>query len=169
MEFLLLPQTQKELAEAALTITVNSEDAADILSEVACVLLEKGETLGSVIDPMPFLKACVRNEARNWVKKEARKTSVDPMLLEELMGRRKAHIDAHTFELMDWIKKCLAGYEDDRREAFLKYHLDGYSLEMLESEYGVSKNTLAQQFSRMRSKLKANNPALFLVLILHRL
>ncbi|MDL2235966.1 sigma-70 family RNA polymerase sigma factor [Christensenellaceae bacterium OttesenSCG-928-L17] len=168
MEFFLLHATQTELAEVALSITANREDAADILQDVAYMLVEKSERMGDVLLPLPYLKTCVRNAAKNWIKREARKFAMDPSTMEQVIPASRYDIDAEILGLMDWVRRGLADYPPERQEAFLKHYRDGHSLEMLEKEYGVAKNTLSKQFARMRSKLKSQNKLLFFVFMLYR-
>ncbi len=160
------PEIQAVLAQVALAITQNRDDAEDILQDVAYQLLKKAEELDDVADPIPYLKTCIRNTARNWVKKESWKRAVDPRAMENLITEKHYDIETTLWEEADWIKSNLANYPPDRQEAFIKYHLEGYSLETLEVEYGVLKNTLSQQFSRMRTKLRQQDPLLHMMLTL---
>ena len=165
LKFFILPATMKELAEDALMITMNPQDAADILQDVSVMLLLKADEIGDIIKPLPYLRTCVRNAARNWVKKEARKVSTDPHSMDIVTPWSINDVEIKRIEIVDWIKRSLTNYSADRQEAFIKYHLDGYTLEMLEIEYNVSKNTLSQQFLRMRTKLRMNDSALFVTLM----
>lgn len=165
IKFFMLDKTQEELALTAITVTHDGEVAQDILHDVYCLLYLKADKIGYVAEPMAFLRKCVRNVAKNWVAREARKISVDPSMIDSLPAYHSIDQNIKLFEMRDWVKTNLPEYEEERVEAFLQFYLDGYSLEVLSKVYGVSANTLSKQFSRMRAKLKKKHPTYFFLLM----
>ena len=59
-------------------------------------------------------------------------------------------------------------YSPEMQEAFRMYFFDGYSLEEVADKLGVSKNTLSQRFTRIRTRLtdRALKQSLIMLLLL---
>lgn len=161
IQFFMQPQIQKELALTAITIANDREAAQDLLQDVACILYVKADEIGNVEAPLAFLRTCVRNVAKNWAKRERRRICLDPASMDSILGHHSDDKDTILFEIRDWIMTSLPEYEQERKEAFIQYYLDGYPLAVLAKRYGVSVNALSQQFFRMRSKLKKRYPIYF--------
>jgi RNA polymerase sigma-70 factor (ECF subfamily) len=164
--FFMRPEIQEDLAFTALTITQDRDVARELLHDVYCLLYLKADKIDNVESPLAFLRKCVRNVAKNWVKKEARKIPLDSLSIDNLPNHHRLDKEITLFELRDWVNTELPEYAQERREAFLQHYIDEYPIEELAERYNVSPNALSQQFLRMRTKLKKRNPTYFMILML---
>lgn len=152
-----------KLKIAALSLERNPNDAMDLLHELAELIIAKGE-FSEIRNPEAYFRTSLRNIRLNKKKKNKRETIVDPDSIDATHSN--FDIDATYMEIIDWINQQLRSSPPEIREAFIKYHIDGYELEDLARELNMPTNTLSQKFSRIRRNLKKESADLYFFLIL---
>lgn len=160
-----------ELKIFAVTLAYNENDALDLMQDLAEILLIKGEELQDVRVPIAYFKTCLRHIKYNKAVKNAKETIVDPDAIDTFNREPQEDFDMTCVEVIEWLKIQLASSPPEIREAFIKYHIDGYPLEQVAEDLNIAPNTLSQKFSRMRRKLKQGSSVLymaFLMLILNQ-
>lgn len=160
-----------ELKIVALTLERDENNALDLMQELAEILIAKGEELQDVRIPKAYFRTCLRHLKYNKSIKFARETIVDPNDFEYLNTEPQVDLEMSYVEIIEWLNRQLASSPPAFKEAFIKYHIEGHPLEYLAKELNITTNTLSQQFSRMRRKLKRESNVLymaFLMLILYQ-
>lgn len=149
-----------ELIAIARTMVHKNEIAADILQEVMLRILENPRKLEVVKDCKSFLCVCIRNEAIDYYRKAKRSTATDPYLLEVLDLQEEENVIGEV-ETQLTLKALLKEYPAPIREAFIKYALFSYPIELLAKELNMKPNTLSKVFGRIRKAIIAKYPLLF--------
>ena len=143
----------KSLLSIAFQLARNEEDALDLMQDLAEAIARNDRPASQIQNPMAFFRRCLRNNRINMAKKSEREIVSDPDVVELNPGKENVESTFAYKELLDWLKKELAEYSPEMREAFRMFYFDGYSLEEVAQQLGISKNTLSQRFSRIRSRL----------------
>ena len=160
-----------ELKILALTLERDENDALDLMQELAEILITKAEELQNVRIPIAYFRTCLRHLKYNKRIKFAKETIIAPDDFERLNTELHVDLEISYMEIIEWLNRQLASSPPAFKEAFIKYHIEGHPLENLAKELNVASNTLSQQFSRMRRKLKKESNVLymaFLMLVLYQ-
>lgn len=146
------------LSKLAIMILKDKAAALDVMQNVALVILTKAYQLSQIEKPIPFLATCVRRAALNYLRDEAKTISTDPVLLEETHDDVYSHTAIDYLEWVMMLEKYLVTYSPELQNAFIKHYVDGYPLDTVAKDIGLSPNALSQQFRRMRKKIADQSP-----------
>jgi len=146
----------------------NEEDALDLMQDLAETIARDDRPASTIQYPMAFFRTCLRNARINALKRAAREIPTEQEEFAAFPSGESVEEKVLYREAMAWLKKELAAYSPEMREAFYLYYFDGYPLEEIAKRMNMNKNTLSQRFVRIRGKLtrKAANQSLFLALTL---
>jgi len=154
----------EDYLKLAFMVTRDFYGAQDVLQNVALSLCRQHTDMEDIKNPGSFLAVCVRKAAVSYIRKSARASPVAPTILNE-----KCADDTVAQSYVEWtiaLDKHLAGYQENLRQAFVAFYLDGYSLEQSAGLAKMSPNALSQQFKRMRTRLKRQSPMLHTLMTL---
>ncbi len=155
----------RDYLKFALTVTHNLEAAQDVLQNVALVLCKKADELKNLENPAGYLTVCVRRAALDYLRSMSRMSTTDPKFFANL----NSGINECAQSYIEWVmvlEKHLAHYPEEMRKAFVAFYLDGYALEQVAAQVGLSVNALSQQFKRMRLRLAKQAPMLNTLIML---
>jgi RNA polymerase sigma factor (sigma-70 family) len=155
----------RDYLKFALTITHNLEGAQDVLQNVALVLCRKADELKNLKSPAGYLTVCVRRAALDYLRSVARMSAADPNFFANLHSNASECAQSY----IEWVmvlEKHLEHYPEEMRKAFIAFYLDGYALEQVAAQVGLSVNALSQQFKRMRMRLAKQAPMLSTLIML---
>lgn len=148
-------KNNRDLIKYALTFTGSLDDATDLVSDLL-IKIYTDERMKNVEEPMAYFRACIRNSAYNKIKRDKRLVLLpyeDFQALKDCIPapQENSYEDHQTRQE---IREMLAQYKVPLKEAFILFHLDGYSIKELAKWLNMSENALSQQFRRMRKKIK---------------
>lgn len=163
----LFVQQYQALLGVAFQLARNEDDALDLMQDLAETIARNDRPASSIEHPMAFFRTCLRNARINAVKKAQREVPSEPEVFSQIPGGDSVEDSVVGGAAMAWLKKELAGYPPEMREAFYLYFFDGYSLDEVAKKLDINKNTLSQRFVRIRGKLvkKAADQSLFFALL----
>lgn len=144
----------------------DEELAKDLLQDLACKLVEQRDTIDQIKVPIAFMKTCIRHLSLNYISKERRMVIIEPSEFDRHQSSSSPEKEAVMKESINLVKNGISGYSEEKIEIFTKYYIEGYSLEELSEQYGLSTNAISQQLKRMREKIKKKYPDIFLMLLL---
>lgn len=155
----------KALSKYAYKLTGSHIDAEDLLGDLAVSILSN-EQLQTVKDPMPYFMTCLRNSAQNMRKHEGKAVITDPELI-DLYGGRAAALEAEleARQMMGELRNVLSKYPEELVDAFIKFHLEDYSIRELSSTLNMKDSTLSKHFGRMRERIRTRAPFMFTMLM----
>ncbi len=155
----------KTLSRYAYKLTGNHIDAEDLLGNLAVSILSN-EQLQTVKEPMPYFMTCLRNSAQNMRKHEGKAVITDPELI-SLYGGRTAELEAEmeARQMVGELKTILSKYPEELVDAFIKFHLEDYSIRELANSLNMKESTLSKHFSRMRERIRDRAPFIFTMLM----
>ena len=164
----LFVQQYQTLLGVAFQLSRNEEDALDLMQDLAETIARNDRPASSVDHPMAFFRKCLRNARINELKKGEREIPSEPETFTQIPGNDSVEESVVGGAAMEWLKKELASYPPEMREAFHLYFFDGYSLDEVAKMLHINKNTLSQRFVRIRGKLvkKAADQSLFFALMI---
>lgn len=156
----------RELSKYAVKLTGSIDEAEDLMSDLIIAIYTKPE-FQSVQVPLAYFKTCLRNTWINKGKHNSRISSIDP----ELTHTFACDVEQYQRELEDRqtlsdLQKMLSHYSPELIDAFIKYHLEDYSLQELAARLAMKPNTLSKQFSRMRDSIREKAPRVWGLLLL---
>ncbi len=153
-------QSHRELRRHALKLTGNMDDAEDLLSDLVLTIYTNAN-MQTAQEPLSYFKTCLKNIHINQRKRAARVTLLDPTRLESLPRRLEpSQRELEYRQTVNDLQRALAPYPGFLVDAFIEYHLNGYSINELAILLGMKANSLAQQFRRMREKVRQHAPNL---------
>ena len=154
------------LLGVAFQLSRNEEDALDLMQDLAETIARDDRPASSIQHPMAFFRTCLRNAHINTGRRAAREIPTEQEAFFDRPSGESVEEDVLNREAMEWLRKELATYSPEIREAFFQYYFDGYPMEEIAKRMNINKNTLSQRFVRIREKLsrKAANQSLFLTL-----
>ena len=163
----LFVQQYQALLGVAFQLARNEDDALDLMQDLAETIARNDRPASSIEHPMAFFRTCLRNARINAVKKAQREIPSEPEVFSQIPGGDSVEDSVVGGAAMAWLKKELASYTPEMREAFYLYFFDGYSLDEVAKKLAINKNTLSQRFVRIRGKLvkKAADQSLFFALL----
>lgn len=155
----------KTLFKYAYKLTGNHNDAEDLLGNLAVSILSN-EQLQTVKEPMPYFMTCLRNSAMNMRRRESRDVIVDPELI-NLYGGNSAQLEVEleARQAVSQLRDILSKYSDELVDAFIKFHLEDYSIKELAKSLNMKESTLSKHFARMREYIRTRAPLIFTVLM----
>ena len=155
------------LLAVAFQLTRSEDDALDLMQDLAETIARNDRPADSVEYPMAFFRTCLRHAQINAHKRAEREVPSEPDTFSQLPAAESVEQDVVGSAAMEWLKKELADYPEEMREAFYLYFFDGYSLEEVAKRLNINKNTLSQRFVRIRQRLvkKASDQSLFFTLM----
>ena len=155
------------LLAVAFQLTRSEDDALDLMQDLAETIARNDRPADSVEYPMAFFRTCLRHAQINARKRADREVPSEPDTFSQLPAAESVEQDVVGSAAMEWLKKELADYPEEMREAFYLYLFDGYSLDEVAKRLHINKNTLSQRFVRIRQRLvkKASDQSLFFTLM----
>ena len=141
-----------ELFYWAYFLTRNRELSQDLVQDLAITLHENAGSGQEIREPMAYLKQALKYRAYNAIQRRKRELYMAP----ETMGGfpdQQTQKEITRIDMQMAICSCLEGFPQDRVDAFIQCYVDGYSIDMIAQDLKVSRNTLDQQFYRMRRKI----------------
>lgn len=153
------------LSKFAIMIVKNKDAALDIMQNVALIIVKKGYQIEEIRKPTAFLITCVRRAALNYLRNESRACPTDPAILEETHRDKYSPVATDYIEWIMYLEKCLSSYSPQLQSAFIKHYIDGFPLDMIANELGMTSNALAQQLKRMRNKVANSSKGYRAILI----
>lgn len=153
----------RELRAAAFAVVGTAEEAEDVVQTVMTRFLTEPERCRSVGKTLPFLRACVRNEAVDYVRKQGRAV---PTVAEAMNHRSSPAAEAELKEIENllWVRSYVEKLSPEVREAFIRYVIDGCSMTALAKELGMSIPMLQKQFALIKKKIRRDRNILFTLL-----
>ena len=105
---------------------------------------------------MAYFMACIRNLAYNKIKRDKRLLLLPYEDFQALNDGIPAPQETNyeDRQTRQEIREMLSQYKAQLKEAFILFHLDGYSIKELAKWLNMSENALSQQFRRMRKKIE---------------
>ena len=163
----LFVQQYQALLGVAFQLARNEDDALDLMQDLAETIARNDRPASSIEHPMAFFRTCLRNARINSLKKAQREVPSEPEVFSQIPADGSVEGDVLGSAAMAWLKKELATYPPEMREAFYLYFFDGYSLDEVAKMLNINKNTLSQRFVRIRARLvkKAADQSLFFALM----
>ncbi|MPM57088.1 hypothetical protein SDC9_103906 [bioreactor metagenome] len=158
----------KVLVGVAFQLTKNEEDALDMVQDLAEAVARMDQPLSQFQNPMAYFCTSLRNAKINKMRKTSCEIPSEPELIENNPSKENVESTFEYNELIAWLKQEMQDYSPEMQEAFRMYFFDGYSLEEIANKLNLSKNTLSQRFTRIRTKLtnRAIEQSWFMTLIL---
>jgi RNA polymerase sigma factor (sigma-70 family) len=153
---------RSRLYRYALMLTGDHETASDLVADLALTIYS-GEIPENVREPIAYFKTCMRHAYCNSVRRDRRFRELAPQLAEGDANRDTAQEDRETRALL---RELLEGEPPEWIEAFEAFYLDGYSQKEIASGLGVSVNTVAQRFKRMRMRIRKDQTKLHQTLLM---
>lgn len=122
-------KNNRDLIKYALTFTGSLDDATDLVSDLL-IKIYTDERMKNVEEPMAYFRACIRNSAYNKIKRDKRLVLLpyeDFQALKDCIPapQENSYEDHQTRQE---IREMLAQYKVPLKEAFILFHLDGYSI-----------------------------------------
>ena len=156
------------LLSVAFQLTKNQDDALDMVQDLAEAIARIDQPLNKFQNPTAYFRTCLRNARVNELRKAGREIPSEPELIDNNPAKENVEKTFEYNELIIWLKKEMMDYSPEMQEAFRMYFFDGYSLEEVADKLGVSKNTLSQRFTRIRTRLtdRAIKQSLIMTLML---
>lgn len=159
-------KNNRQLVKYALTLTGNLDDAADLVSDLL-IKIYTNDDMQKSKEPIAYFKTCLKNMAYNKRRRDGRMIILPPSDFESIIdhadgGQERAYEDAQT---LNELRIMLSQYSSELVDAFIKFHIDGYSIRELAVTLDMRENALSQQFRRMRKKVKAHLRAPMMMLL----
>ena len=164
----LFVEQYNSLLGVAFQLTKNEDDALDMVQDLAEAIARIDQPLHLFQNPMAYFRTCLRNARINELRKAGREVLAEPELIDNNPAKEDVENTFELNELIIWLKTEMMEYTPEMQEAFRMYFFDGYSLEEVADKLGISKNTLSQRFTRIRSRLtdRALKQSLIMTLLL---
>ena len=153
---------RNKLYRYALMLTGDHEAASDLVADLA-LLIYSGKIPETVHEPIAYFKTCMRHAYCSEVRRDRRFKELAPQLAANGEPRDAAYEDKQARALL---REMLSDTPTEWIEAFEAFYLDGYSQREIAAALGVSVNTVAQRFKRMRAHIKKNKSKLYQTLLL---
>lgn len=148
---------RSKLYRYALMLTGDHETASDLVADLALVIYS-GKIPENVREPIAYFKTCMRHAYCSEVRRDRRFKELSPKLAAENEPRDAAYEDKQARALL---REMLSDTPPEWIEAFEAFYLDGYSQKEIAAALGVSVNTVAQRFKRMRTHIKKDRSKLY--------
>lgn len=155
----------ENLQRIAVGILRDPDKALDVMQDLALMILE-----GRYADTNPgsikaYLRTSTRHGCIDYLRKEKYNLYTDDV--QALADRLEPIEDAEykRIEIKGWLSSYLKSFSPELREAFAMHIIDGYTIEDVARQMGISSATLRQRFKRMRASLPVN-VQLFIMLFL---
>ena len=149
----LFVEQYNSLLSVAFQLTKNQDDALDMVQDLAEAIARIDQPLNKFQNPMAYFRTSLRNARINELRKAGREVPAEPELIDNNPAKENVENTFYFNELIVWLKSEMMDYSPEMQEAFRMYFFDGYSLEEVAEKLGISKNTLSQRFTRIRTKL----------------
>lgn len=148
-------KNNRDLIKYALTFTGSLDDATDLVSDLL-IKIYTDERMKNAEEPMAYFMACIRNLAYNKMKRDKRLLLLPYEDFQALNDGIPAPQETNyeDRQTRQEIREMLSQYKAQLKEAFILFHLDGYSIKELAKWLNMSENALSQQFRRMRKKIE---------------
>jgi RNA polymerase sigma-70 factor (ECF subfamily) len=156
------------LLGVAFQLTKDEDDALDMVQDLAEAIARIDQPLHLFQNPMAYFRTRLRNARISELRKAGREVPSEPELIDNNPAKEDVEKTIEFNELIVWLKSEMMDYSPEMQEAFRMYFFDGYSLEEVADKLGVSKNTLSQRFTRIRTRLtdRALKQSLIMLLLL---
>ncbi|MBR0026550.1 MAG: sigma-70 family RNA polymerase sigma factor [Clostridia bacterium] len=155
-----------ELSACAVMLTGRTQDAEDLLS-VLLIKIYTQEKFLKVKNPLPYFKSCLKNESTSIKKRNGRVRFFEEEEAEAIGYTQEDFEEVlSSRETRELLNKTFEKFSPELIEAFVKFHLEGYSAMEIAEELGMNVNTLSQHLSRMRRKLRDRAPYLWNMIML---
>ncbi|MEG1756354.1 MAG: RNA polymerase sigma factor [Clostridia bacterium] len=152
----------EQLKGYAMSILNDEDKSFDIVQDLAVRICEMQSDLK--IDNMSaFLFRITRNSSIDAIRKESRAVRTDPAIMDDFPESTYSHDYAHS-DAKQWLEHYLASFTPEMREAFIRYVLDGDTVESIAKVMNIKAATLRQRFRRMRKSIP-NDMLLFTMII----
>lgn len=148
-------KNNRDLIKYALTFTGSLDDATDLVSDLL-IKIYTDESMKNVEEPMAYFRACIRNSAYNKIKRDKRLVLLpyeDFQALKDCIPAPQEN-NYEDRQTRQEVIEMLSQYKVPLKEAFIRFHLDGYSIKELAKWLNMNENALSQQFRRMRKKIE---------------
>lgn len=153
---------REDLERYAVSLTGNTEEAKDLVSDLCIALLERDADAEEIRFPKAFFNTSLRHMVYNSSLRKSRCVEIDPTGTELNSIIKYGADDMAHIEFLLSLNKELAKYPPDLAEAFYMRYLDDYPLHEVARQMRISPNTLAQKFKRLRKALSSSDMRLWL-------
>lgn len=156
----------RELFRYAIKLTGNMDDAEDLMSDLIIAIYTKPE-FQSVQTPLAYFKTCLRNAWVNKGKRSSKISYINPELVEAFSGSMtQMQKELEDRQTLSELQKMLAHYSPELVDAFIKFHLEDYTLQELAAGLDMKPNSLAKQLGRMRNRVREKAPYIWGLIML---
>lgn len=133
---------------------------------VAVAVLKRRDDLIDIQHPEAYLAVCLRRATLNYFRDNSKSLPTDPDLIKAQYADNTSDCLIDYVEWVVCVETYLEKYDDQMRKAFIQHYLDDVPLEVISKSLGISDNTLAKRFARMRKEIKENNFSLLKQILL---
>ena len=143
----------RSLMALARSIVSEPAEAEDVLQDVIVKLLSEPERFSRVEQPLAFLRACVRNEAIDHLRKLGRIPPTPDELLDSVRSCYSEE-EYKRAEALMWLRGYTNSLPEEMRRAFIAYAVDGYTVAHISREMGIPQDTLRKRFNSIKRKIR---------------
>ena len=151
-----LLENLKTIQATAGTIVWSLEDVDDLIQDLAERVWKNDAPASNFEHPLAYFSKIMRNLRFDQRKKEYRAgVKITPTeTFETYASREDVESTVEYIRTKEIIREEFAALSPEMQEAFLMVYFDGFSLEDVAMQMGISSNTLSKRFSRFRQRLE---------------